>query len=163
MSSLAGKTLFVTGGSRGIGLAIAKRAARDGANVVLAAKTAEPHPTLPGTIHTAAKECEEAGGNALAVQLNVLDDDNTEDAIAKAVDHFGGIDILVNNASAIDNSGTLDVKAKKYALMHGINARGTFWTSKLALPHCLKARKKDGTLTCSTFPRPWTWIRDGSK
>ena len=142
MSSLAGKTLFVTGGSRGIGLAIAKRAARDGANVVLAAKTAEPHPTLPGTIHTAAKECEEAGGNALAVQLNVLDDDNTEDAIAKAVDHFGGIDILVNNASAIDNSGTLDVKAKKYALMHGINARGTFWTSKLALPHLLESAKK---------------------
>ena len=142
MASLAGKTLFVTGGSRGIGLAIAKRAARDGANVVLAAKTAEPHPTLPGTIHTAARECEEAGGNALAVQLDVLDDDNLERAIAQAVDHFGGIDVLVNNASAIDNSGTLGVKAKKYALMHGINARGTFWTSKLALPHLLESAKK---------------------
>ena len=142
MATLAGKTLFVTGGSRGIGLAIAKRAARDGANVVLAAKTVEPHPTLPGTIHSAAKECEEAGGCALPVQLDVLDDENIKSAIAQAVDRFGGIDILVNNASAIDNSGTLDVKSKKYALMHGINARGTFWTSKLALPHLLESAKQ---------------------
>lgn len=141
MSSLAGKTIFVTGGSRGIGLAIAKRAARDGANVVLAAKTVEPHPKLPGTIHTAASECEEAGGNALAVQLDVLDSENIERAVEEAVNHFGGIDILVNNASAIDNSGTLSIKDKKYALMHGINARGTFFTSKLALPHLLESSK----------------------
>ena len=140
--SLAGKTMFVTGGSRGIGLAIAKRAARDGANVVLAAKTADPNPKLPGTIYSAAEECEAEGGRALPLQVDVLDDDATERAIAEAVDTFGGIDILVNNASAIDNSGTLDVKAKKYALMHGINARGTFWTSKLALPHLLESAKQ---------------------
>lgn len=141
MATLAGKTLFVTGGSRGIGLAIAKRAARDGANVVLAAKTVEPNPKLPGTIHTAAAECEEAGGQALAVQLDVMDDEANERAIAAAVDRFGGIDILINNASAIDNSSTLNVKAKKYQLMHTINARGTFWTSKLALPHLLESSK----------------------
>ena len=98
--SLAGKTLFVTGGSRGIGLAIAKRAARDGANVVLAAKTSEPHPKLPGTIHTAAEECEKLGGRALALQLNVQDDDAIQESLRKAADHFGGkIDILINNAS----------------------------------------------------------------
>ncbi len=140
--SLAGKTMFVTGGSRGIGLAIAKRAAQDGANVVLAAKTADPNPKLPGTIYSAAEECEAAGGRALPLQVDVLDDAATERAVAEAVDTFGGIDILVNNASAIDNSGTLDVKAKKYALMHGINARGTFWTSKLALPHLLESAKQ---------------------
>lgn len=140
-ATLAGKTLFVTGGSRGIGLAIAKRAARDGANVVLAAKTVDPNPKLPGTIHTAAAECEEAGGQALAVQLDVMDDEANERAIAAAVDRFGGIDILINNASAIDNSSTLNVKAKKYQLMHTINARGTFWTSKLALPHLLESSK----------------------
>ena len=140
--SLAGKTLFVTGGSRGIGLAIAKRAARDGANVVLAAKTAEPNPKLPGTIYTAAKECEEAGGHALPIQVDVLNDEESETAIERAVREFGGIDILVNNASAIDNSGTLDVKKKKYDLMYGINARGTFWTTKLALPHLLKSGKQ---------------------
>jgi citronellol/citronellal dehydrogenase len=109
---------------------------------VLAAKTVEENPKLPGTIHSAARECEAAGGKALAIQLDVLDDEATERAIKQAVDHFGGIDILLNNASAIDNSGTLDIKAKKYALMHGINARGTFWTSKLALPHLLESAKK---------------------
>mmetsp|Transcript_6883 Transcript_6883/g.8318 ORF Transcript_6883/g.8318 Transcript_6883/m.8318 type:complete len:309 (+) Transcript_6883:97-1023(+) len=140
--SLAGKTMFVTGGSRGIGLAIAKRAAQDGANVVLAAKSVEENPKLPGTIHSAARECEEAGGKALAIQMNVLDDEANERAIAQAVEHFGGIDILLNNASAIDNGGTLGMKAKKYNLMHGINARGTFWTSKLALPHLIESNKK---------------------
>ena len=139
--SLFGKTILVTGSSRGIGLAIAKRASRDGANVIICAKTTEPHPKLPGTIYTAADECIAAGGNAIAIKLDVMDDASNENCIKQAVDHFGGIDILINNASAIDNSGTLDVKAKKYELMHQINARGTFWTSKLALPHLLKSAK----------------------
>ena len=136
--SLAGKTLFITGGSRGIGLAIAKRAARDGANLVLAAKTAEPHPKLPGTIFTAAAECEEAGGQALPLQLNVQDDAAIEEALKKAEERFGRIDILINNASAIDNSGTLSLKPRKYDLMHSINGRGTYMMSKLALPYLLK-------------------------
>jgi len=139
MASLAGKTLVVTGGSRGIGLAIAKRAAADGANIVIAAKTAEPHPTLPGTIYTAAQECEDAGGQALAVQVDIMDDEANEKMVEAAVAKFGGIDILINNASAIDNSSTLDTRAKKYQLMHNINGRGTFWTSKLCLPHLLKS------------------------
>jgi citronellol/citronellal dehydrogenase len=138
--SLAGKTVFVTGGSRGIGLAIAKRAARDGANVVLAAKTIEPHPKLPGTIFTAAKECESLGGKALALQLNVQDDNAVQEALRKAADHFGGkIDILINNASAIDNSDTASLATKKYDLMHSINSRGTFMMSKFAIPYLLKS------------------------
>jgi len=131
--------MLVTGGSRGIGLAIAKRAAQDGANIVIGAKTTSPHPKLPGTIYTAAAECEALGAKALAVPLDIMDDDATERFVDAAVGAFGGIDILVNNASAIDNSGTLDVKAKKYALMHNINGRGTFWTSKLCLPHLLQS------------------------
>ena len=116
--SLAGRTMLVTGGSRGIGLAIAKRAAADGANIIIAAKTAEPHPTLPGTIFTAAKECEEAGARkAIALQVDIMDDNANEKMVEAAVAEFGGIDILVNNASAIDNSGTLDLRAKKYQLM----------------------------------------------
>ena len=137
--TLAGKTMLVTGGSRGIGLAIAKRAAQDGANIVIAAKTVEPHPKLPGTIFTAAKECEEAGAaRTLALQVDIMDDEQTERMVEAAVAEFGGIDILINNASAIDNSSTLDVRAKKYHLMHTNNGRGTFWTSKLCLPHLLK-------------------------
>ena len=139
LGSLAGKTLYVTGGSRGIGLAIAKRAAADGANIVLAAKTATANPKLPGTIYTAAAECDALnGGKTLAIKCDVMDDDANERAIDAAVERFGGIDVLVNNASAIDNSPTLEVSAKRYRLMHDINARGTFWTSKLALPHLLK-------------------------
>ena len=137
--SLAGKTLFVTGGSRGIGLAIAKRAAADGANVVLAAKTADPHPKLPGTIFTAAEECEEAGGKALPLQLNVQDEGAIEKAMEQAAQHFGGIDIVINNASAIDNSATKGLAVKRYDLMHSINGRGTFMTSKFALPHLFKS------------------------
>ena len=139
MPSLQGKTLFITGASRGIGLAIAKRAARDGANIVIAAKTAEPHPKLPGTIYTAAKEIEEAGGKALPLICDSRFDDQLYAAVAKAVETFGGIDVCVNNASAINLSGTLDTPMKRYDLMHGINTRGTFLTSQACVPHLLKS------------------------
>jgi citronellol/citronellal dehydrogenase len=138
-ATLQGRTVFVTGGSRGIGLAIAKRAAADGANVVLAAKTVEPHPKLPGTIFTAAEECEAAGGKALPLQLNVQDEASIEKALARAKQEFGGVDILVNNASAIDNSATHGLAVKKFDLMHSINARGTFMASKHALPYLFES------------------------
>ena len=137
--SLRGKTLFITGASRGIGLAIGKRAARDGANVVIAAKTSEPNPKLPGTIFTAAKEIEAAGGKALAVQCDIRFEDQVQAAVAKAVEAFGGIDILVNNASAISLTGTESTDMKRYDLMHGINTRGTFLVSKTCIPHLKKA------------------------
>ncbi|MGA9752542.1 MAG: NAD(P)-dependent oxidoreductase [Acidobacteriota bacterium] len=139
MGDLKGKTLFITGASRGIGKAIGLRAARDGANVVIAAKTVEPHPKLPGTIHTAAAEMEAAGGRALAVAVDIRDEDSVKEAVRRTVETFGGLDILVNNASAIDLRGTLDLPVKKWDLMHGVNARGTWLCSKMALPHLLKA------------------------
>jgi citronellol/citronellal dehydrogenase len=139
MANLKGKTLFITGASRGIGKAIALRAARDGANIVVAAKTSEPDPRLPGTIHTAAAEIEAAGGNALPVILDVRDENNVREAVAKAAAHFGGIDILVNNASAINLTKTADVAAKRYDLMMGINVRGTFMCSQACLPFLEKA------------------------
>jgi len=139
MPSLRGKTLFITGASRGIGLAIAKRAARDGANVVIAAKTAEPHPKLPGTIYTAAEEIEAAGGKALPLVCDIRFDEQVHAAVAAAVAAFGGIDVCVNNASAISLSGTLETPMKRYDLMHGVNARGTFLTSQACLPHLLRA------------------------
>ena len=139
MSDLKGKTLFITGASRGIGLAIAKRAARDGANVAIAAKTAEPHKHLPGTIYTAAEEIQEAGGEALALVADVRSEDSVASAIAATVDRFGGIDICVNNASAINLSNTNDLEMKRYDLMHQVNARGTFLTSKLCVPHLMKS------------------------
>lgn len=138
---LAGCTLFVTGGSRGIGKAIALKAARDGANVVIAAKTAVPHPKLPGTIYTAAQEVEAAGGKALACVVDIRDEQQIGEAVQKAVDKFGGIDILVNNASAINLTGTLETPMKKVDLMLGINLRGTYLTSKLVIPHLLKSRR----------------------
>jgi citronellol/citronellal dehydrogenase len=138
--SLRGKTLFITGASRGIGLAIALRAARDGANVAVVAKTAEPNPKLPGTIFTAAKEIEEAGGKALPIACDIRNDDQVAAAVAKTVETFGGIDILVNNASAINLTGTEQVDMKRYDLMHGINTRGTFLCSKLCIPHLKKAQ-----------------------
>lgn len=139
MTDLKGKTLFVTGGSRGIGLAIALRAARDGANVIIAAKTAEPHPRLEGTIYTAAEDIEQAGGQALPVVVDVRDEASVQAAVDAGVGKFGGIDICVNNASAIQLTGTLETEMKRYDLMHSINTRGTFLVSKLCLPHLLEA------------------------
>ena len=139
MTSLAGKTLLVTGGSRGIGLAIAKRAAVDGANIIIAAKTSEPHPTLPGTIHTAAAEIEEAGGKALPLVCDIRDENAVKDAVEKGASEFGGIDIVVNNASAIALLGTEEVSMSRFDLMHQVNARGTFLVSKTCLPWLQKA------------------------
>lgn len=139
MGTLAGRRLFITGGSRGIGLAIALRAARDGAKVAIAAKTTEPHPKLPGTIFTAAREIEAAGGEALALVCDIRDDAAVETAVAQAVDAFGGLDICINNASAISLTGTLETPMKRYDLMHQINARGTYLVSRTCLPHLLKA------------------------
>jgi citronellol/citronellal dehydrogenase len=132
---LAGKTLFITGGSRGIGLAIAERAARDGANIVIAAKTATPHPKLAGTIYTAAEAIEAAGGKALPLLLDVRDADAVEAAVVKAAQHFGGIDICVNNASAINLSGSEAIEVKRFDLIQQINTRGTFLVSRACLPH----------------------------
>ncbi len=137
--SLRGKTLFITGASRGIGLAIALRAARDGANIVIAAKTAQPNPKLPGTIFTAADEIEKAGGKALPIVCDIRFEDQVAKAAAAAVEKFGGLDICVNNASAISLTGTLETEMKRFDLMQQINARGTFMVSKYCLPHLLKA------------------------
>ena len=137
--SLQGRTLFITGASRGIGHAIAMRAAADGANVVIAAKTTAPHPKLPGTIHTAAADVEGAGGKALAIATDIRDEAQVEAAIAAAVDRFGGIDILVNNASAISLTGTLETPMKRYDLMHQINVRGTYLCTQKAVPHLAKS------------------------
>jgi citronellol/citronellal dehydrogenase len=139
MTNLRGKTLFITGASRGIGKAIALRAAADGANVVIAAKTTEPHPKLPGTIHTAAQEVEAAGGQALAVQCDIRDEDQVQSAVAQAVERFGGIDVLINNASAINLTNTLETPPKRFDLMWGVNARGTFLCSQACIPHLEKA------------------------
>ena len=139
MSSLAGKTLFISGASRGIGLAIALRAARDGANIIVAGKTEAPHPRLPGTIHTAAAEIEKAGGKALPLAVDIRFDDQVHRAVAEAVRQFGGIDILVNNASAISLTGMLETAMKRFDLMIAVNLRGTFLCSQACLPHLLKA------------------------
>ena len=139
MNDLRGKTLFITGASRGIGLAVAKRAAQDGANIAIAAKTVERHPKLPGTIHTAAEEIEAAGGTALALAVDIRFEDQVIDAVEQAVRVFGGIDILVNNASAINLTGTLETDMKRFDLMHQINTRGTFLCSKACIPYLKKA------------------------
>ena len=140
--SLAGKRMFITGGSRGIGLAIALRAAQDGALVAIAAKTAEANPKLPGTIFSAAKEIEAAGGTALPIQCDIRDEAQIEAAIAKTAETFGGIDILVNNASAINLTRTDQTPAKRFDLMFDVNVRGTFLTSQAALPHLRKSAEE---------------------
>ncbi len=138
--SLSGKTLFITGASRGIGLAIALKAAKDGANVAIAAKTDTPHPKLPGTIHSAAEEVEKAGGKALPLVVDVRDEVNVNEAMKKTADKFGGIDIVINNASAIQLLPTTQLDMKRFDLMHQINARGTFVVSKFAIPFLEKSK-----------------------
>ena len=140
VGDLKGKTLFITGASRGIGLAIGLRAAADGANVAIVAKTTKPHPKLPGTIYTAAEEIEKAGGKALAIACDIRDEESVKDAVKQTVDKFGGIDILVNNASAISNTDTEATDMKRYDLMMSINTRGTYVCSKFCLPHLKKAK-----------------------
>jgi len=139
MADLKGKTLFITGASRGIGKEIGLRAAEDGANVVIAAKTAEPHPKLEGTIYTAAEEIEKAGGKALPCVVDIRFEEQVQAAVDQAVEKFGGIDILVNNASAISLTGTTSTDMKRYDLMHHINTRGTFLCGKLCIPHLAKS------------------------
>ncbi len=142
MTTLAGKTLFITGASRGIGLAIAKRAAVDGANIVVAAKTTEVNPKLPGTIYSAAAEIESVGGKALALQVDIRDEESVRAAVARAVETFGGIDILVNNASAISLTGTETTPMKRFDLMHGVNARGTYLCTMACLAELRKSSEK---------------------
>jgi citronellol/citronellal dehydrogenase len=139
VGDLRGRTLFITGASRGIGKAIALRAAADGASVAIAAKTAEPHPKLPGTIYSAAEEIEAAGGRALPLQVDIRDEDQVLAAVAKTAATFGGIDVLVNNASAINLTGTLETPMKRFDLMWGVNARGTYLCSQACIPHLRKA------------------------
>jgi citronellol/citronellal dehydrogenase len=133
------KTVFISGGSRGIGLEIAKKLASEGANIIIAAKTADPHPKLEGTIFSAAAEIEKLGGRALPCMVDIRDESQVFEAVEKAVATFGGIDILINNASAIQLTGTLETDMKRFDLMHGVNARGTFLVSKACLPHLLKS------------------------
>ena len=160
--SLDGRTVFMSGGSRGIGLAIAVRAARDGARVALMAKTAEPHPKLPGTIHTAAEEIEAAGGEALPIAGDIRDAEAVERAVARTVEHFGGIDVVVNNASAINLAPMGDLGVKRFDLMQQINSRGTFVVTRACLPH-LRESNAAHVLTLSpplsTDPR---WLRGHS-
>jgi citronellol/citronellal dehydrogenase len=146
--SLKAKTMFISGASRGIGLAIATRVARDGANIALVAKTAEPHPKLDGTIYTAAKEIEDAGGHALPIVGDIRDGDSVEAAVAQAVAQFGGIDICVNNASAINLGSITEVPLKRFDLMNGINVRGTYAVSAACIPH-MKGRENPHILTLS--------------
>lgn len=139
MSNLKNKTIFITGASRGIGREIALRCAKDGANIVIAAKSAEPHPKLEGTIHSVAKEVEQAGGKALPIQLDVRDEEQIQNAVKKTVETFGGIDVLVNNASAINLSPTLKIEMKRFDLLMSVNARATFACSQACIPHLQKA------------------------
>lgn len=148
-ASLEGKTIFMSGGSRGVGLAIAVRAAQDGANIAIVAKTDEPHPKLPGTIHTAAEDIREAGGQALPIVGDIRDADSVDEAVQQAVEEFGGIDIVVNNASAINLVGTEELEVKAYDLMQEINVRGTFVVTKACLPYLKKSAYNPHVLTLS--------------
>jgi citronellol/citronellal dehydrogenase len=162
--TLAGRTLFISGGSRGIGLAIAVRAARDGANVAIAAKTAEPNPKLPGTIHTAAHDIERAGGHPLPIACDIRDEASVAAAVARTVDVFGGIDILVNNASAISLTGTLATPMKRFDLMFAVNVRGAFCCSQACVPHlraAAAAGRNPHILTLSPPPSlDARWFKD---
>ena len=158
--SLAGKTLFITGASRGIGLAIAKRAAADGANLVLLAKTSDPNPKLPGTIHSAAAEIEAAGGKAVALMCDIRDENQLAEAAAKTAERFGGIDILVNNASAINLTGTLQTPMKRFDLMMGVNGRGTFAASQACLPYLLKAENPHILTMSPPLSMTAKWFKD---
>ena len=160
MRNVADKTLFITGGSRGIGKAIALRAARDGANVVIAAKTSVPHPKLPGTIFTAAEEIEKAGGKALAVKTDIRHQEQVEAALEAAAEQFGGIDILVNNASAIFLAGTLDTPMKRFDLMFDVNVRGTFLCSQAAVPYLRKGKNPHILTLSPPLNMNSKWFRD---
>jgi citronellol/citronellal dehydrogenase len=164
VADLEGKTLFVTGGSRGIGLAIAVRAARDGANVAIAAKTSETNPKLPGTIHTAAEEIEAAGGHALPIVCDIRDETSVHAAVAATVRQFGGIDILVNNASAISLTGTLETPMKRFDLMFDVDVRGTFLCSQACLPHLKRSAAAGRNPHILTLSPPLNldprWFRD---
>jgi citronellol/citronellal dehydrogenase len=163
MPTLKDKTLFISGGSRGIGHAIALRAARDGANIVIAAKTTEPHPKLPGTIYSAAEDVERAGGRALPLLVDIRDEAQVQAAVAQAVEKFGGIDILVNNASAISLTGTLQTPMKRFDLMFGVNVRGTFVCSQACLPELIKSAQAGRSPHILTLSPPLnmkaTWFR----
>src|SRR5947207_15362393 len=158
MTSLKGKTLFISGASRGIGLAIALRAARDGANIAIAAKTAEPHPKLKGTIFTAAEEIRAAGGKALPVLCDIRDEAQVIAAIDKTVAEFGGIDICVNNASAISLTNSQGTDMKRFDLMMGINTRGTFMVSKYCIPHLNKAENPHVLMLSPPLDMQATWF-----
>jgi citronellol/citronellal dehydrogenase len=164
MNRLAGRSLFITGGSRGIGLAIALRAASEGANVAIAAKTVEPHPKLPGTIHSAAAEIERTGGRALPIACDIRDESAVAAAVETAVREFGGIDILVNNASAISLTGTAATPLKRFDLMFGVNVRGTFACSQACLPHLRKSAAAGRNPHILTLSPPLNldpkWFRD---
>lgn len=158
--SFKGKTVFITGASRGIGLAIGIRLAQEGANIVIAAKTAEAHPKLPGTIYSAAERIEAAGGKALPVICDIRFEEQVQEAVDQAVAKFGGIDILVNNASAISLTGTLDTDMKRYDLMHSINTRGTFLVSKLCMPYLLKAENPHVLNLSPPLSMKQQWFKD---
>jgi citronellol/citronellal dehydrogenase len=160
VSDLGGKTLFITGGSRGIGKAIALRAAADGANIVIAAKTTAPHPKLPGTIHTAAAEIEDAGGKALAVKTDIRDEQQVEAAVAKTIEIFGGIDVLVNNASAIYLGGTVETPMKRFDLMWNVNVRGTFLCSRVCFEYLKNAQNSHILNLSPPLDLSSRWFRD---